>query len=106
MRDRFSIIRGSDRMLSVGFTGSGSVNRSMTFRPGLTHSMEDCSSVLDGGGESLERVESGNGLRNIGSSMKFDQDAFPLPRSLTGASLYSGHLFGESVTIRSMPAAA
>lgn len=50
-------------------------------------------------GDFLEGWRGGLALRNMGTSMKFDQESFPLPRSLTAGLSYTGKWRGESFTV-------
>jgi hypothetical protein len=50
-------------------------------------------------GEALNGWKAGMTLRNLGTSMKFDHDAFALPRSLNAGLSYTGHWREESITL-------
>jgi hypothetical protein len=50
-------------------------------------------------GETLDGVRAGLAVRNIGSQMKFDQESFNLPRSVTAGLSWTGIWLGESLTI-------
>lgn len=50
-------------------------------------------------GESFEGVRMGVAIRNLGASMKFDQESFDLPRSVTAGVSWSGAWLGELMTI-------
>jgi tetratricopeptide (TPR) repeat protein len=49
-------------------------------------------------GDALEGVKAGLAVRNLGSSMKFDQESFELPRSITAGLSWTGVWLGESLT--------
>jgi len=49
-------------------------------------------------GEDLEGLRAGFVLRNIGSAMKFDQEAFALPRAAAAGVAWTGLWLGESMT--------
>jgi hypothetical protein len=50
-------------------------------------------------GEFLNGWKAGLDLRNIGTRMTFDQEAFALPRTLTGGLSYTGNWRDESITV-------
>jgi hypothetical protein len=50
-------------------------------------------------GESLEGVRAGLVARNLGTSLKFDQDSYDLPRSLSAGFSWKGVWLGESLTL-------
>ncbi len=50
-------------------------------------------------GEYLTGWKSGVVVRNLGSSLRFDQDAFSLPRSITGGLSYTGPVLGQTLTL-------
>lgn len=50
-------------------------------------------------GEDLEGVRAGLVVRNIGSSIKFDQDAFALPRSVAAGLGWTGIWLGETLNV-------
>jgi tetratricopeptide (TPR) repeat protein len=50
-------------------------------------------------GEILDGFGAGLAIRNLGSSLKFDQESFGLPRVITAGTSYTGHLWGESLTL-------
>jgi hypothetical protein len=50
-------------------------------------------------GEFLSGWKAGAVLRNVGTSMKYDQDSFPLPRSLSAGLSYTGAWLGEDITV-------
>lgn len=51
-----------------------------------------------GWSELLKGWRGGLTIRNLGSSMKFDQESFTLPRSITAGVSYTGQFWGEEVT--------
>lgn len=51
------------------------------------------------GGELFEGWRAGIGLRNLGTSMRFDTESFALPRSLNAGLAWTGHLWEESITM-------
>ncbi len=51
---------------------------------------------LQGGGY-MEGWKAGLTIRNIGTSMKYDTESFPLPRSLDAGVSYTGNILGEDV---------
>jgi hypothetical protein len=82
--------------LSVGFTGRMIRERLDTvsatafagdagilFKPGLQ------------AGGYFEGWKAGMTVRNVGNSLQFDTETFPLPRSLDAGLSYTGHLLGE-----------
>jgi len=85
--------------LSAGFTGKWIQERLDTV---TAHAY-----ALDGGllyspgklfGEMFEGLKAGLAIRNLGTSMTFDQEAFTLPRSLTAGLSWTGIWLGESLT--------
>ena len=50
-------------------------------------------------GETFEGVKAGLAIRNLGTSMKFDQESFTLPRSITAGLSWTGLWLGESLTL-------
>jgi hypothetical protein len=50
-------------------------------------------------GDILEGVKAGLTVRNLGSSMKFDQESFNLPRSVAAGASWTGNWLGESLTV-------
>ncbi len=64
--------------------------------------------ALDGGllytpgkkfGEVFEGMKAGLTVRNLGSSLKFDRESFPLPRSLNAGLSWTGIWLGETLTV-------
>jgi len=49
-------------------------------------------------GEALEGMRAGMTIRNLGSSMKFDQESFDLPRSVAAGLSWTGIWLGEALT--------
>lgn len=43
--------------------------------------------------------KTGAAIRNLGTAIKFDEEGFPLPRSLSAGVSWTGKLFGESLTL-------
>ncbi|HVO32273.1 MAG TPA: hypothetical protein VMU17_00055, partial [Elusimicrobiota bacterium] len=50
-------------------------------------------------GEIGQGFKAGLAVRNLGSAMKFDQESFPLPRSVTAGMSWTGPWLGELLTI-------
>ena len=50
-------------------------------------------------GETLEGIRAGLAIRNLGTSMKFDEESSPLPRSVTAGISWTGIWLGEALTI-------
>ncbi len=50
-------------------------------------------------GENFEGIKAGLAIRNLGTSMKFDQESFTLPRSLTAGLSWTGVWLGEALTV-------
>jgi len=63
------------------------VDAGLLFTPGLAW------------GETLQGLKGGLAVKNLGTSLKFDQESFPLPRVLTAGASYTGHFLGEAMTV-------
>ena len=92
--------RRMDSQLSAGFTGKY-IQERLDSVSARAYAM-DAGLLYSPGkefGEMLEGLRAGLAIRNLGSSMKFDEESFDLPRSVTAGLSWTGFWLGESLTV-------
>jgi len=92
--------RRMDSQLSVGVTGKYIQERLDTV---TAHACAGDAGLFYAPGRNfngtLEGVKAGLAVRNLGSSMKFDQESFALPRTVAEGISWTGIWLGESLTV-------
>jgi hypothetical protein len=91
--------RRMDSQLSVGVTGKY-IQEKLDTVTAQAYAMDAGLLYAPGKnfGGALEGVKAGLAVRNLGSAMKFDQESFNLPRSLTAGLSWTGTWLGEAMT--------
>ena len=92
--------RRMDSQLSVGVTGKY-IQETLADVSAHAYAMD--AGLLYSPGKSFggnwEGFKAGLAVKNLGSSLKFDQDSFDLPRSLTAGLSWTGVWLGETLTV-------
>ncbi len=86
--------------LSIGFTGKWIQERLDTVTASA-YAMDSGLLFAPGKkwGKTFEGLKLGLAARNLGTSMKFDEESFTLPRSLTAGMSWTGIWLGEAITL-------